>query len=120
MSSQDEKQLERVQTWDEHSNPYWNGVAKSGTKPPGVGKLHRARIEDGHVVEIECHTRAGSWIAFGEDSAPQEERRTCSRCGDLSRVPGVEQGRYWNRVKLTDDYAPERWSPHALGAEAGR
>lgn len=114
----DSEQLERVKEWDAHGNPYWNGVTVSGSNAPGTGKLHRARIEDGRVVQVECGANAETWVPFGASSTPQEERRTCSRCGPLARVPGVERDKFsW--VKLTDDYNPERWSPKPL-ADGGR
>lgn len=108
--SQVNDQLENVDEWDSHGNPYWNGVARSGGHAPGTGKLHRARIENRRVVEVECHAAADSWVPFTTDSVPQESRRTCSRCGRLAKVPGVERDT-WSRVKLTDEYAPAEWSP---------
>jgi len=107
-------ELERVKIKDRHGQPYYNGVAKSGSHAPGVGKLHRARIENGRVVEVECGQRAESWIPFTADSTPQEDRHTCSKCGRISRVPGVEEGRFFTRVNLTDEYAPEKWAPKPL------
>jgi hypothetical protein len=109
-----EAELERVRIKDRHGQPYYNGVAKSGSNAPGVGKLHRARIEDGRVVEVECGQRAESWVPFGADSTPQEDRHTCSKCGRLDRVPGVEEGRFFTRVNLTAAYDPEKYAPEPL------
>lgn len=109
MSEDETEELEYVEHWDCHGNPYWNGVTRCAGNAPGTGKLHRARIEDGRVVEVECGTVA-EWVPFTEDSAPQTERRTCSRCSNLWKVPGVERDGF-HRVRLTEDYAPSKWSP---------
>jgi len=106
-----EAELDPVRVFDSHGNPYWNSVAKSGGNAPGTGNLHRARIENGRVVEIECHQHAENWVPFTADSTPQRDRRTCSRCGQLWRVPGVERADHWSWVNITDVYAPADWSP---------
>ncbi|AUV84678.1 hypothetical protein C2R22_24420 (plasmid) [Salinigranum rubrum] len=111
-------QLDRVETWDAHGNPYWNGVTRSGSYAPGTGTLHRARIEGHDVVEIECGQRAETWVPFTARSTGQRKRLTCSKCGDLTRVPGVKRDT-WNRVQLTDEYAPAEWSPKPV-ADGGR
>jgi hypothetical protein len=105
------EQLERVDEWDSHGNPYWNGVARSGSHAPGTGKLHRARIEDGRVVEVECHANAETWVPFSADSVPQPDREGCYRCGALTKVPGVERADRLSRVRLTEDYDPAQWAP---------
>lgn len=109
--SECERQLERVQTYDSHGNPYWNGVARSGGNAPGTGNLHRARIENGRVVDIECGQHAETWVPFTAESTPQENRRTCSKCDALTKVPGVAKVDHWSWVDLTDEYAPAEWSP---------
>lgn len=108
-----------VDKFDSHEQPLYNGVVSSAGSPPGTGTLHRARIEDGQVVEVECGTRAKEWTPFTAKSAPQRCRECCARCGHLSRVPGVErtEGRSF-RVDLTEEYDPEETAPVPLDPQS--
>lgn len=103
----DSDPLAGVTTWDKDGNPYWNGVAKSAGHPPGTGKVHKARIENGRVVEVQCHARVETWIPLGNQNVG-ESRRTCNNCNQVHEVPGAEYTPI-SRVELTQDYNPERY-----------